>query len=369
MRYYITVLTQHVSVSEQHNSFLSAFLPMAMESKALADSIIAWASGHLAATDESYGLVALETHSSAISALSSSLSSNQSDIALHETNAAACLVLLISEICRGDRAVWYNHLLGAKSIIESAQSGDHRSVDAIKLSGEGQWVLRNFAYHDILASVTLGQPPLLNGTYLEGIIDVIDSCVGVATSILKILAEICALEHRVTTDDWSDIDLRDEFLRLEMQLAHWNCPAQVSPDLASVAYAYRSAAEIVLFRTCRNAFAHGYCPSTGLDEHLCHNRIAQSVTSLLDAVAEIPLKSLAESALVFPLFIAGGDATIVEQQSMVRMRLQSTLELRQFQNITRALEILETLWVRRETIEQADWKDVLAESGGGLILT
>jgi transcriptional activator protein UGA3 len=342
---------------------------MAMESKALADSIVSWASGHLATVDDSYALVALETHSSAISALSSSITSPHYDLALHETNAAACLVLLISEVCRGDREIWYSHLQGAKSIISSAQSGDKYGVDAFKLSDEGQWVLRNFAYHDILASVTLSRPPLLNGAYLDGITDVVDSCVGVATSILKILADICALEHELNTSVLSDSDASEKFQDLDTRLTEWSCTADTSQDLACIAYAYRNAAQIVLFRACGHASSVDYCLPPEFDDHLCRDNISFAVESLLDAIGAIPVGSLAESALVFPLFIAGGEAMTSEQQDIIRMRLQSTLEQRQFQNITRALQILEDLWQRRRTDTTADWKDVLAESGGGLILT
>lgn len=352
-----------------NNEPRTAFLPMAMESKALADSIVSWASGHLATTDDSYSLVALETHSSAISALSSSITSRQYDLSVHETNAAACLVLLISEVCRGDREIWYSHLQGAKSIITSAESGNSQGVNAFKLSDEGQWVLRNFAYHDILASVTLGRPPLLNGAYLDGITDVIDSCVGVATSILKILADICALEHQVAATDLNYAEARDGFLQFDAKLTAWECPPETHPDLAFIAYAYRAAAQIVLYRACRHACTHSFSPIGGREEQFCRDRIAVCVESLLDAVAAIPLGSLAESALVFPLFIAGGEAITDRQQSLVRSRLQSTLEQRQFQNITRALNVLEELWQRREIDDEADWTTVLAELGGGLILT
>jgi transcriptional activator protein UGA3 len=346
---------------------------MAMESKALADSIVSWASGHLAAVDESYGLVALETHSSAISALSTSIKSDHSDLALHETNAAACLVLMISEVCRGDREFWSRHLQGAKAIIASAQAGQNHSVDAFKTSDEGQWVLRNFAYHDILAAVTeVGSTPhaaLLDGNYLEGMTDVIDSCVGVATGVLRIIAEICALERRLSNGELTEGEAQRGFQLLAAKLNTWDCPLETNHDLACVAYAYRSAAQIVLCRTCKSAFTPEYCLTAGYDEHFCFDSIELSVVSLLSAVKAIPVGALVESALLFPLFIAGGEADTDDQQSFIRMRLQSTLHQRQFQNITRALNILEEVWQRKEIDAGADWKDVLRESGGGLILT
>ncbi|ETN41656.1 uncharacterized protein HMPREF1541_03592 [Cyphellophora europaea CBS 101466] len=369
MRYYITVLTQHVTVSEQYNSFLSAFLPMAMESKALADSLVAWASSHLALTDQSYELLSLESHSSAVRALSSSLVTHNDDLALHETNASACLALLISEVCQGDRQIWYSHLLGAKSIIESARSGDLRGVDAFKLTSEGQWVLRNFAYHDVLASVTLSQPPLLDGSYLEGITNVVDSCVGVASGILKIIADICALDHRLRSEGLDHHDGRTSFIQLETQLRDWEFPPDTTQNLAAVGQAYRCAAQIVLYRAWRQLLPEELDQSPGHDETSRQIGVDEAVTVLLESIANIPQQSIAEGPLVFPLFLAGGETMAPAQQQIIRTRLQASFEFRRFQNISRALEILETLWERRKTDSNLDWKDVLAESGGGLILT
>jgi transcriptional activator protein UGA3 len=77
-----------------------------------------------------------------------------------------------------------------------------------------------------------------------------------------------------------------------------------------------------------------------------------------------------ESPLLFPLFIAGGEALQPAQMETVRNRLKHTLGQRRFLNIATALEVLEELWRRRGREEpELDWADIHDRSGKQLLLT
>lgn len=371
---------------------------MAMESPALADALVAWASGHLSTVDHSYRITALEARSAALCALVKAISYASDDISCHETNTATCLVLLTSEVCLGYRTGWYNHLVGAKNIIMSARAPTGRGKqvlhgpEAFKKSPEGQWVLRNFAYHDILGSVTLGTNPLISGSYLEGITDVVDTYLGVASQILIFISDISCLDltpttahdHHIRRHAYTDQDIissQKSFSVIEHKLQYWRCQADTTPALAAVAYAYRSAALIYLYRWMRSRLrdyhAFDHSSSTLQDEMICtlHAKIRTEVSSTLGHISNVPVNGIPESALLFPLFLAGGEATDSSHIEMVRGRLRLILEKRHFQNVLRALEVLEEVWDRRQSSpdqeqnSDVDWKDILSRQGGGLLLT
>ncbi|CCF34855.1 hypothetical protein CH063_01212 [Colletotrichum higginsianum] len=388
MRYYITVLCHYLTASEQFNSFLSAFLPMAMESTVLYDALVALASGHLSLSNESYRLSALEAHSTAITNLATALGAPQKQITWYETKAAACLAFVIGEVCVGDDSGWSTHLNGAKLLIRSAEvvttSGVVlRGPEVFRRSSEGQWILRNFAYHDIIGSITLRRRPLLDCTYLDGITDVVDTYLGVATDLLRHVATLSSLDEEtklgpdLTVDEI--VERKSAFhttcAKVEQELQVWQCRVDASPELAALAHAFRSAVLIVLYRLIRNRLT---CEehdeeetdvATGWD--ILPTKIRTQVSNILRHVSGIPIGSHSESAILFPLFLAGGEATEAKHMDEVRIRLKMTLQKRRFLNIARSLEILEELWQRRKTPDgvRLDWTDILDETREHLLLT
>ncbi|KAK1977673.1 fungal-specific transcription factor domain-containing protein [Colletotrichum cereale] len=388
MRYYITVLCQYLTASEQFNSFLSAFLPMAMESNVLYDALVAFASGHLSLSNESYRVAALKAHSTAISNLATALSAPQQDTTWYETKAATCLAFVIGEVCVGDNRGWSSHLHGAKSLIQSAVVNTSSGVvlrgpDVFKKSSEGQWILRNFAYHDIIGSITLRRRPLLDCSYLDGITDVVDTYLGVATDLLRHVATLSILDEETKLEPEfaaEEISKRKALFhatctKVEQDLQHWQCRHDAAPELAALAYAFRSAVLIVMYRLIRDRLTSegdgrdGGYTATGWD--ILPTKIRTQVSNILRHVSDISIGSHTESAILFPLFLAGSEATEEGHMDAVRVRLQMTLQKRQFQNIARCLTILEDLWQRKQTAggSRVDWTDILDETGEHLLLT
>ncbi|KAH7011002.1 fungal-specific transcription factor domain-containing protein [Ilyonectria destructans] len=389
MRYYISVLTTYLTVSQEFNSFLTAFLPMAMESVALFDVLLAFASGHLSLTDESYKVAALETRSTAIRSLATAISTPSDQVACHETNAAACLGLVIYEAGVGDCRAWYTHLKGTQNIIKStsAHSGGKllNGPEAFKHSTEGRCILRNYAYHDVIGSITLQKTPLLRGDYLDGIADVVDSCIGVAAGLLCIIARIGFLGEETTIkDQTSDDEVREKLQQLqsasaeiEQELLSWHCHPDASPGLAALAYAYRTAALIVLYRLVRSrirssrAAALDFWGPEADTMDAIQTKIQGQVADTLEHVSEIPVGSAPEGALLFPVFIAGGEAIEQDHIDMVRSRLRLMARKRQFRNLSQARDVLEDLWDLRKMRQgvNADWTQILDASGEDLLLT
>ncbi|KAH6884267.1 fungal-specific transcription factor domain-containing protein [Thelonectria olida] len=380
MNHYIKVLSELLTVSKHHNSFLSDFLPMAMESPALTEALVAYASGHLSSLDSSYTTISLVARSNALSALSKTIYFPTQQATFTEPTLSACLILLTSEVCLGSHSSWYNHLIGAKYLIESASSQISidsdlvaRGPQALKTTSEGRWVLRNFAFHDIIGSVTLGTKPLLAPGYLEGITDEIDSYLGVASAILVFISQIGCLS-------WPSVDAEEgnkvpeQYLAIECALKSWQCPDDAAPTLQAVAFAYRSAALVYLYRKMRRYPQTEDC-LVEFSRITLQGSIQVEVLNTLENVARVPVDDVSESSLLFPLFIVGGEVMYELQMDMIRCRLQNSLTKRRFRNISRALEVLEELWACRLAQREAydrqspDWEDILRNSDEPLLLT
>ena len=360
-----------------------------MESVALFNVLLALSSAHLSLTDESYKVPALETRSTAIRSLTSAIATPSTQVAHHETNAAACLGFVIYEAGMDDCKAWYTHLKGTQNILKSTSTySGGRLLDgpaAFKQSAEGQWILRNYAYHDIIGSVTSRRPPLLQGDYLDGITDVVDSCIGVAAGLLRIISRIGTLDEEtmVTTQD-SDDEIRETmrqlqsaYVDIEDELIRWHCHPDASPGLAALAYAYRAATLIVLYRlvrsrikSSRDAALDYWGPEADAMETI-EAKIQAQVADTLNHVSQIPVGSSPEGALLFPVFIAGGESVEQDHIDMVRSRLRLMAGKRQFRNLLHAREILEDLWDLRKMGPgvNADWTQILDTSGHGLLLT
>ena len=368
---------------------VQALLPMAMESIPLRDCLVAFAAGHLSQTDKSYQLPALEARCKALSSLSRSVNTASNEIGHHEANAAACLTFVICDVGVDAGEAWINHLQAAQHIIVTAKAVSStgrvlEGPDAFKTSSEGEWILRNFAYHDIIGGMTTRRRPLLGATYLNDIADVVDSYVGVATDLLILAAEIGRIEDETQIkQDAAPQNVQKTIAifhkrcaDLQHKLQAWKCQEGAAIELAAVAYAYRSAILIVLYRLVRSRLRSGYFSSVG-DAH-SSSRASQSIQDkiemhaeeVLNHVAKVPLGATPESPLLFPLFIAGGEVLQPAHMDTVRSRLKHTLEQRRFLNIATALEVLEELWRRRGREEpELDWTNVLDGHDKQLLLT
>lgn len=368
---------------------------MAMESSTLLAALIALASGNLSNFDSTYRLAALEARSQALVALSNSVASPLRDIHDYEAALASCLILSTSEAILGQRTGWPEHLVGAKMIVQAARVRGPGGIEligleALKNQPEGEWLLRNFAYHDILGSVTTRMPPLISGVYLRSIANVVDSYMGVHVEVLVFISQISCLDSTTTPahhtplpspspapiariEDTSGFGSTWNLcLSLEQELRAWH-PRSDDPVLKAMARAYKGSALVYLYRKMRQYLLSAY-NLTETEKLLFQIQcmISMEVTEILVSIVSIPLNAHPECVLLFPLFIAGGEAIDPCDVQIVRTRLRLIDENRGFRNIQRACEVLEEVWATPSTntgIRQVDWHDVLDRQGGGLLLT
>lgn len=366
---------------------------MAFEDKTLLDMLVAWAASHLSMCDDTYRVKALEHRSTALRSLATSLPTSQES---PEVSLACCLVFCSMSAILGDTAGWHNHLLGAAHIIRQASPLQTYQHGLEKISGtyEGRWLLRNFAYHDVLMSVTLNREPIISGRYWINQTSMeVDSYVGLAAEPLALISEISSFNGHMMRQAKSGIGLGTDFdatrlsppddggakllfplaenylsraHEIESELQHWTCPASDDSNLVSLAEAYRSAALIHLYRIWRLRL-----PATSMD---AETKIRSQVAAVIYHIGQMPLRCLPECTSLFPLFMAGGETRSKADMQFIRERLQHIITYRHFQNAASALSVLEELWLQHTSIteipgEVLDWWDILKRRNWSLALS
>jgi transcriptional activator protein UGA3 len=385
LRYYIQAFNTMLTTNLENNGFLTVLLPMAFEGKTLLDMLIAWSSSHLSLCDETYRVKALEHRSTALRSFTTSLPNSQES---PEVSLACCLVFCSMSAILGDTAGWHNHLLGAAQIIRQT------SLEKLSKTYEGRWLLRNFAYHDVLMSITLSREPIIPGRYWLRPANIeIDSYVGLAREPLALMSETSSLssdmawKHGLELPPTIDRDAastssprHDDFeppppesndllfraCAIEAELQNWTCPASDDLPLVNLAEAYRSAALIHLYRVMRHRV-----PAKAKE---AERKIRTQVASVIHHIGQMPLHCLPECTSLFPLFMAGGEATFRTDMQFVRERLQHISTHRHFQNAASALSVLEELWLQHTSFSELpdvllDWQDILQRRNWSLALS
>ncbi|KAH9208010.1 fungal-specific transcription factor domain-containing protein, partial [Leptodontidium sp. 2 PMI_412] len=370
---------------DQLTSFSTVFLPMATVSPSVFQAVIAWSSGHLSIFDDSYKLTALKARSRALGAMCEVLSTKASTVPDQEANLATALVLVANEIGLDTGSEWYEHLKGARDIIISAESSGPggRSLQGsqvFKTSSDGQWLLRNFAYHDVLSSIISGRRLLIEDNYLDDISVETDSYLGAAFPVMKLISKICSLRYPHARDQEIDPFLTsintfwDNCYYLESILQEWTCKSTTKTSLSALANSYRSAGLICLYRHMRTWAMEDFAGPGYSKQELCM-MISNAVDAIMTNLSLIPVTDGAVCGLLFPLFMAGGETTEQKHIETIRSRLSYMLKERGFQNVRRALDTLEQVWQQncsgssQHESGMMDWATLLEGSEEMLILT
>ncbi|KAL6884264.1 fungal-specific transcription factor domain-containing protein [Trichoderma longibrachiatum] len=390
MRYYTSTLAIMLSATAENNCFLSVLLPMAFDCPALLDAMAAWSSAHLALRDPSFHGTSLQYRGRVLANLSAAL--QEGSLSGEMCLAVAMAMCSMETISDATSSSWSHHLSGAAAVLQS--KGSDTLVGPLQTSSsvvsdywlksvERKWLVRNFAYHDILMSVSLDRRPLISGDYWMATEDTLaDPYFAFASKIMLLISEISVLNADCAdyksslgsdrTLAQGDIALILEEVPLDynyhtpLQRAHnianglrdWKCPAHTAnAPLALLSETYRSASLIYLDRVVRQHF-----PQRATE--ILPEGIRAYVESVCDVAQKVPEGSLAECSLLFPLFIAGGEATDASHVERIRDRLCSMNRWRRFRNVNACREVLEEVWKKRvesNESERVDWRDVVRQ--------
>ncbi|KAF2478619.1 fungal-specific transcription factor domain-containing protein [Neohortaea acidophila] len=379
LRYYIQSFASTLSTNAENNGFLSILLPMAMTDAPLMDTLVAWSTSHLAIRQQNVQVKALEDRSVALR----SFATNLRDLP-PLTCLAICLVLTSMEAVLGNTLSWYSHLSAAARIINSTVSprlDDSSLASSLDSSAEGRWLLRNFSYHDILASVSRSRAMLIPGLDFLGAdaIQVPDTYLGFGVPPMKLLGEINVLSQTLTNyentsntasaaGDSSDAaEIAARLYAIEAELRQWRADGSPDDPLIMLADSYRSAILICLYRALR--YHRLADPTTATQQ------IQAEVGEIVTRITSLPHGSSPECTLLFPLFMAGGEAQSTEHRAAIENRMETIAENREFQNLREALDVLKEVWSvqsRTTAIDPArpyDWTCVLERRQWDLALS
>lgn len=208
LKYYIERLASLCSIlQEGSNEFRNVLLPMAIDDSSLLYALFAYPSIHLhtsAPVPPSISpLTRLKFESEAARGLSEAIRLNN----VSESAIACALICSTAEVVSGDTTRWFIHLQGAGHLIN--QRG---GPDRLRRTSDGLFLLRNFAYHDILAALSTGGRPRISGVYWveDGPISA-DCLMGVAHELLGHISDISVLIADANDNDYYYNALISEF--------------------------------------------------------------------------------------------------------------------------------------------------------------
>ncbi|KAM0436992.1 hypothetical protein ACHAQK_007470 [Fusarium lateritium] len=377
MRYYTATLAFLLTTNLENNCFLSVILPMSFESPPLMYAVSAWASSHLALRDKSFKALSLRHRGYALARLQESM---QKSTLSTEMCLAVTMVLCSMESISEATDSWYPHLTGAAAALTSSSQDSLIATDpkqAVQATFEGRWLLRNFAYHDIMMSVSTDCRPLIAGFYWESEDDLLaDPYFGFASRLLYLISETSTLnsdfgESKVTLEA-EELKVKGTFSsrsrHIEDQLENWTCPvSEEGSPLALLGESYRNAALIHLYRTLRRNVT-GYTDILQAEVQRCVRKICKLCRKVSEG-------SLVECTLLFPLFMAGGEAQEAPDIAMIREKLSEMIRWRKFRNVEACLDVLDEVWrrrsdgSRRDNREKVDWLDVVKQRGWKLAIS
>ncbi|KAK2684064.1 Fungal transcription factor [Fusarium oxysporum f. sp. vasinfectum] len=275
LRYYTTTLAQMLSTNTENNCFISVLLPMAFDCPVPLDAITALSSTHLAMCNPDFNDISL-----------------QHRVKCASPSKWSCALWKQSQM---ERALAGHVMLPAAACLDSIRGSTN-------LSFEAKWLLRFFAYHDSLTSISLDWKPLLTGDYWMSSDDALaDPYCAYAPRIIFYLSEISLL-----SSDECDESMLQKAYEIANGLAEWKCKPGITSDelLALLSEIYRSAAFISLESVLRKRFRQQVVAEVvpgGIATHI------EAISALSN---RIPQGAFAECSLLFPLFVAGSRARV-----------------------------------------------------------
>lgn len=333
-----------------------------MESPILLDTIIAWSSTHLALQNSSYESLALKTKGNALKSLAESISASKE---LVEIDLACSLVHCAMESITEDTKEWFGHLMGAYDIIQTVCRDKNSNMSFSSFfTFERRWLLRNFAFHDILAAVSEDRRPLLvSGHYWEMGDDFPDTYFGIGSRLLYLISETSVLNVDMIESsdpgDWKSFSERAH--ALEQELMSWSPDSTATGSLIELAEMYRNAGLIYLYRVIRRQ----KCSLT----LVIAAKIMPQAHQIIERLQKISRGCLVECSLLLPMFLAGGELQDTLHMDLIRVRMLDIIGARHFHNVQAVLTVLEELWSLRLSGMDVDWRDILDRRKWMLSLT
>ncbi|PTD02060.1 hypothetical protein FCULG_00012939 [Fusarium culmorum] len=360
------VLSRHPSTAS--NPYTSYILPMAISNQLILHCVLALSATHWQKLQPDMRDRALLHKGHAAQSLANLLphvDSNSVDIAL-----VACLLLCMSELFDGTSAGWKLHLQGAKRLLSTLQTQNSANLS----SGHFKFFVKLARFLDSAATTSTCKPPLIDDSTVKALPESTEHSSADDAAIYGIPKELFHMVDRVNNlaskrgtrvDERSEALFRQEAERVQGLLDSWAydyggltgavnslCPENDDVLYATIAYEWA-------LRLRLHQITEGY----STDE-----KVFDCVQHILDSAQKIRYGSSLESCLLFPLVMAGGACSTLEQRMVVQDRLMVIERTCGFGYVHQSRELVETVWKRRETESMVNWARIRYEEMGGLAL-
>ena len=362
LKYYVERLAALCTITLlRDNGFQSVLLPMAIDDPSLLYALFAYASFHLSATTiaipDILRLSRLKFTGEAARGLSRAIQRNT----VSASSVACALICSTAEVVSGSTRQWFVHLRGAGHLILS-RGGENGNW--LRSSRDGIFLLRNFAYHDIMAALSTGTRPQILGVYW------IDHEEGAGTDcimgllhhrILGYISQMCVFIADVSeqTSEEDEDDVLQRGYEISQRLGEEPLGGTSNNNhndeydiLYHHAESFRYASLIRL-----NRFLFRMQPNN--DDHPENSDDFNNlIENLMAHLSQIPLGYHCEMGLVFPVFMLGvyaGPKHLI--MDYVRQRLDHLFGWTRFEHVNRVRSVLEMLW----RSGREDWDCLLKE--------
>ncbi|RMJ26001.1 C6 transcription factor [Aspergillus sp. HF37] len=358
LRYFLDHVTPLCSILQQDGgSFCSVLLPMAIVDPSLLHALFTYASVHFDAATPAIPVTPearLKFENQVARGVAEAITKNT----VAEPTVACALIISTAEVIGGDTSRWLLHLQGAGHLV------NHLGTSRLLRTADGSFLLRYFAYHDVMASLSTGHRTAVDGVYwvqdVDATVDSADSFMGLAHHIFRHLTEISAfVADTADLDPSSCSDRRSRDTLRADDMAHalrsQDLHLQVDPTDSHIkalihhAEAFRFAALFYLYRHLLRFSDAGA---------VYRLRMENCVQQILQRVSQVPSNLFCEIGLLFPLFMAGiGSRDDASKTQYIQNRLACIESWTKFKHVARARELLQLLWDKGRT----DWEVMLRE--------
>ncbi|KAL6853042.1 hypothetical protein ACO1O0_007593 [Amphichorda felina] len=356
------------------NPYTSYLLPLAQSNDLVLHCILGLSGNHWRKMQPNMGNRGLLHQSQATQSLARLLphvDRTSADVAL-----VSSLLLCMTELFDGTSEGWKLHLKGAKRLLAALrrQHGD-------LWTGQYQFLLRLSRFLDSAATVSTCRPPLMeeearDAAAVEGMTpsaDAEDSAVyGIPKELFHLVDQINSLadKRKNRVDGPSEALFREEAAQVEERINRW---AYEYGGVSRAVMTLAPADDDALHAT--TAFEHAlrlrlHQIVEGYDVH--DPQATRGVEGILDGVQHIRYGSPLETCLLFPLVMAGGACSRMEQRVVVQDRLMVMERTCGFGYVYNARELVERVWRRRDlaegTGEVVNWAKIRYEEMHGLVV-
>lgn len=337
------------------NRFQTVFLAISLRCRSTLYALIGWAGWHKGdeANGQKYFTLATKQMKS-------------TDPALKEEVLASLLCMASGKICSGDVSDWRQYMQWAANVIRQ-----HGGLSSFLESESVRWLLKNFAYHEILASTSLKLPILFSSRDFafifaqetEKLPDTLCACCeGLFIEIVAInelardLQQQEALESNLERGEWSCIMSRARML--ERQILNCRPDTEVLANLSVTDMRL----QVVLFELFQKvAVLHLHqCVL-----HVCsRSPMVRGLANDIHILLPQLLCSQVEGAVLFPLFIAGVASWKPRQRESVKEMFDGLSQRVRARNVRQCELILEKVWhLDQDGTHYVDWNELASKNG------